>query len=82
MENNEVRVKVYLPFTSFKHVVHKVVAQPNNIKVQQIDAPINLNEAIINEPAIDVPREVALRKSQSQKRPAISDDYLLYLHES
>ena len=74
MEIKEVRVRIYLSFTSFKDV-SKVVGQPNNQQEQQIDAPINLNEAIINEPAIDVPREVALRKSQSQKRPAISNDY-------
>ena len=75
MKIKEVRVRVSLPFTSLKDVVPKVVAQPTNQQEQQIDAPINLNEAIINEPAIDVPREVALRKSQSQKRPAISNDY-------
>ena len=73
MKIKEVRVRVSLPFTSFKDVVPKVVAQPNNQQEQQIDAPVNLNEAIINEPAVDVPQEVALRKSQRQKRSAIYD---------
>ena len=73
-------MRVSLPSTFFKDVVPKVVAQPNNQQEQHIDAPINLNEAIINEHAVDVPQEVALRKSQIQKRYAISDDYLIYLH--
>ena len=68
-------MRVSLPFTSLKDVVPKVVAQPTNQQEQQIDALVNLNEEIIDEPAVDVQQEVALRKSQSQKIPAISDDY-------
>ena len=37
---------------------------------------------IIDEPVVDVPHEVALRKYQRQKRSTTSDDYLVYLHES
>ena len=37
---------------------------------------------IIDEPAVDVPHEVALRKYQRQKRSTTSDDYLVYLHAS
>ena len=44
-------MRTSLPFTSFKYVVPKVVRQPNNQQEQQIDAPIILNEAIINEQA-------------------------------
>ena len=50
VEIKEVRVRIYLSFTSFKDV-SKVVGQPNNQQEQQIDAPIILNEAIINEQA-------------------------------
>jgi len=59
----EVRVRVHLPFTSFTVVVPEAIVKPNNQQEQQIDAHVNLNEAIINEPAVDVPQEVALRKS-------------------
>ena len=55
MEIKKVGVRVSLPFNSFKDVVTKVIAQPNNQQEQQIDAPINLNEAIINGHAVDVP---------------------------
>ena len=48
-------MRVSLPFTLFKDDVPKVVAQPKNHQEQQIDAPVNLNGAIINEPAVDVP---------------------------
>mgnify|MGYP000107447173 CR=1 FL=1 len=50
VEIKEVRVRVPLPFTSFKVVVPEAIVQPNNQQEQQIDAPVNLNEAIINEP--------------------------------
>ena len=62
-------------FYFFIYIVPKVVAQPNKQQEQEIDARVNLNEIIINEPAVDVPQEVALRKSQRQKRHTISDDY-------
>ena len=64
VEIKKVGVRVSLPFNCLKDVVTKVIAQPNNQQEQQIDAPINLNEAIINERAVDVPEEVALRNSQ------------------
>ena len=63
----KVKVRVLLPFTSFKDVVPNVVVQPKNQQEQQIDTLANLNEVIINEPALDVPQEVALRKSQKQE---------------
>ena len=62
MEIKEVRVRVFLLFTCFKDVP-KVVAQPNNQQEQQIDGSVNLNETIMNEPAVDVHQEVVLRKS-------------------
>ena len=62
MKIKEVTVRVSLSFTSFKDVDPKVVAQPTNQHEQQIHAPITLNEAIFDEPIVDAPQEVALRK--------------------
>ena len=70
-------MRVSIPFTYFNDVP-KVVGPPNNQQEKQIDAPLNLNKAIINEPVVDVPQEIALRKSQRHKRYAISYDYLVY----
>ena len=35
-----------------------------------------------NEPIMEEPQEVALRRSQRERRPAISNDYVVYLHET
>ena len=35
-----------------------------------------------NEPIMEEPQEVALRRSQKERRPAISNDYVVYLHET
>ena len=35
-----------------------------------------------NEPIVEEPQEVALRRSQREKRLAISNDYVVYLHET
>ena len=37
---------------------------------------------MINEPRVDEPQPIALRKSQIEKRSAIPNDYVVYLHES
>ena len=37
---------------------------------------------VANEPLVDEPNEVALRRSQRERRSAISNDYLVYLQES
>ena len=34
-----------------------------------------------NEPIMEEPQEVALKRSQRERRPAISNDYVIYLHE-
>ena len=36
---------------------------------------------MINEPRVDEPQPIALRKSQREKRSAIPNDYVVYLHE-
>ena len=35
-----------------------------------------------NEPIMEEPQEVALRRSQRERRPSISNDYVVYLHET
>ena len=37
---------------------------------------------IHNEPIMEEPQEVALKRSQRERRPAISNDYVVYLHET
>ena len=34
-----------------------------------------------NEPIVEEPQEVALRRSQREKRPTILNNYVVYLHE-
>jgi hypothetical protein len=41
-----------------------------------------IHEAVTNEPIVDGPQEVVLRRSQRVKRSAISDNYVVYLQES
>ena len=40
------------------------------------------NEVVTDEPTLDEPHEVAPRRSQRQRRAAISNDYVVYLQES
>ncbi|KAF3680344.1 hypothetical protein FXO38_02351 [Capsicum annuum] len=82
VEIKEVRVRIPLSCTSFKFIAPEAVVQQSNQQEQQINVPINHNEAIIDEPIVDEPQEVASRRSQRQKKSASSDDYLVYLHES
>ncbi|XP_075101857.1 uncharacterized protein LOC142177284 [Nicotiana tabacum] len=82
MKIKEVRVQVPLSCTSSKLVALEVVVQHNNQQEQQINDPTTNNEVAVNEPTLDEPQEVELIRSQRQKRSAISDDYLVYLHES
>ena len=36
------------------------------------------DKSINNEQVVDEPQEITLRRSERQKRPAISDDYVVY----
>ncbi|PHT97730.1 Serine carboxypeptidase-like 40 [Capsicum chinense] len=82
VEIKEVRVRIPLSCTSFKFVAPEAVVQQSNQQEQQINVPINHNEAIIDEPVVDEQQEVASRRSQRPKKSASFDDYLVYLHES
>jgi len=59
VEINEVWGQIHLPCLSSKFVSPQVVLQPNNQPEQQINAPANHNEVIIDEPVVDVPQKVA-----------------------
>jgi hypothetical protein len=77
----EVRVQVPVPMASKEIVVPIIDEQLDNIE-QQINEPPLHNEVVTNEPIVDGPQEVVLRRSQRDRRSAISDDYVVYLQES
>jgi hypothetical protein len=77
----EVRMQVPMPITSNKIVVPIIFEQPNNIQ-QQINEPSLHNNMVTNEQMVEEPQEVALRRSQRERRSAISDEYVVYLQES
>ena len=80
MDVQGVRVQVPLPITSNEIFVPAIVEQPNNIE-QQINESLLHNEMLTNEHVIEEPQEVALRRSKRERKFAISDDYMVYLHE-
>jgi len=69
-------------------VVPYVVSRPHNIPMQQINIPNPQNEHMDNEPIndaqvideqrIDEPQVIPLRRSERQRRPAITNDYVVY----
>ena len=77
MKIKEVRVQVPLACASSSKVIASLVVVPNNNKEEQH----NNEHMIHNEPIVEEPQEVALRSSQRERRPVISNDYVVYLHE-
>ena len=67
-----------MPIPSNKIVVSIVVEQPNNIE-QQINEPSLHNNMVTNEQMVEELQGVALRRSQRERRSAISDEYVVYL---
>ena len=76
------------PIVSHEDVVPLVVLQSNNTKRQRNNLnnpqyehtgnePVN-NGQVTNEQVIEEAQEIALRRSERQKRPAISSDYVVY----
>ena len=63
------------------HVIESV-NNPDEQYEGQINDPITHNEIVINEPGVDEPQPIALRRSQREKRLAIPNDYMVYLHKS
>ena len=58
-------------------IAHLVVITNNNEEEKH-----NNEFMIHNEPIEEEPREVALRRSQRERRPTILNDYVAYLHET
>jgi len=77
VEIKEVRVQVPLTSTSTSRIVVPLVDEPHNDQEEQINDP-----EVNNEPVVDQPQEIVLRRSQREKRFAISNDYVVYLQES
>uniref|UniRef100_A0A2N9I6A1 Integrase catalytic domain-containing protein n=1 Tax=Fagus sylvatica TaxID=28930 RepID=A0A2N9I6A1_FAGSY len=71
----EVRVPIPIPVTSKEIVVSPVVEQYDNIEQQSSDQSLH-NENVTNEPVAEQSQGMALRRSQRERRSAISDDYL------
>jgi len=79
---------------SSKVVVPFVVSRSHNNPIQQINIPNPQNEHMDNEPTndaqvidehrIDEPQVIPLKRSKRQRRPAITNDYVVYSleHES
>ena len=63
VEIQEVRVQVPLPLPSSQVVVPVHVDHDNDLQEQQINDQAPLNDVVPNEPIIDEPQEVALRRS-------------------
>jgi len=78
VEIKEVRVQVPLACASGSKVIAPLVVVPNNNEEEK-----HSNEPMIhNESIVEEPQKVALRRSQRERRPTISNDYVVYLHES
>ena len=76
MVNEEARVQVLLPLASKNIVDLNVIVHNNDQQIN--DEPLH-NEIVTIEPTVEEPREIALRRSQREKRLAISNDYMVYL---
>ena len=78
VEIKEIRVQVPLSCASSSRLVVPHVVEPHNNQEEQqvIDPMVN------NEPIIEQPQEIALRRSQRERKSAIPNDYVVYLHES
>nr|KYP40054.1 Retrovirus-related Pol polyprotein from transposon TNT 1-94 [Cajanus cajan] len=82
VEIQEMRVQVPLTCISNKVVVPQVIEPINNHEEQQTNDPITHNEVEVNEPIVEEPQQIALRRSQRERRSAIPNDYVVYLQES
>jgi len=74
----EVRVQVPLAYASNSKMIAPLVVVPNNNEEEQHN-----NELMIhNEPIVDEPHKVTLRRSQRERRQTILNDYVVYLYET
>ena len=68
VEIQEVRVLVHLPLPSSQVVVPVHVDHDNDLQEVQINDQAPLNVVVPNEPILDEPQEVALRRSVRERR--------------
>lgn len=76
----EARVNVQIPITS-QNIVPIAIVQDDNVE-EQINDNLPYNEIAINEPIVEEPQEIILRRSHRERRLAISDSNVVYLQES
>jgi hypothetical protein len=76
VEIKEVRVQVPLTRASTSTIVVPCAQTHNDQVQQQVNDPESDNE-----PIVEQPQEIVLRRSQRERRSAISDDYVVYLQE-
>ena len=77
MEIKEVRLQVPLTSTYTSRIVVPHVDKAHNDQEEEINDPEVNNELVVEQP-----QEIVLRRSQREKRSAISNDYVVYLQES
>ncbi|KAA0061857.1 copia-like pol polyprotein [Cucumis melo var. makuwa] len=82
VEIQEVRVEIPSSITSSQVVVPVIVDSVNNPQELQINGQTPHNDIVTNEPVTEGPQEIELRRFVRSRRLVISDDYLVYLHES
>ena len=85
MDINEIRVNVPLPInipTSIIVLNTVPNLQEQNNNEQYLNEEVPHEEPNISPAEINEPRGIALSKPVRVRRPAISDDYLVYLQES
>ena len=78
VEIKEVRVQVLLACASSS----KVIASFSCCYKINEEEQHNNEPMMHNEPIMEEPQEAALRRSQRERRPVISNDYVVYLHET
>jgi len=77
VEIKEVRVQVPLACASSNKVIAPLVIVPNNNEEEQHN-----NELMIhNEPIVEEPQEVALKRSQRQRRQLFRNDWYTYMKQ-
>jgi len=74
----EVRVQIPLPCASSNRVIAPLVVVQNNNEEEQH----NNESTIHNESIVEESQEVTLRRFQRERRPTISNDYVIYLCET
>ena len=85
MDINEIRVNVLLPInvptsTIIPNIIPNLQEQNND--EQYLNKEVSHEEPNIPPAEISEPHGIALSKPVRVRRPAISDDYLVYLQES